>query len=221
MNTPNWDYLLNDYVDGKLDAAAAHALEAELGRNPELQAEESALRALLLSVKSLPLDLAPPTDLWAGIESRVKNTSTAQFPRQEGRGWGDSIWMRLGAIAAAALVTLGGLHLFLNPRTDKLVDRVIPPTQAMAEMLSREVADSEEEYVQSKALLMNALEEQREHLNPETLALIEENLKVIDDAVEEIRVAIQDDPENPRLVKMLVATREKELNFLEEMVRVP
>ncbi|MBI2423076.1 MAG: hypothetical protein HYV27_09630 [Candidatus Hydrogenedentes bacterium] len=221
MNMHHWEYLLNDYIDGKLDAAAIEAFEAELRRNPDLQAEEAALRSVLQSVKSLPREIAPPTDLWAGIESRVKNSSTAQFPRLDSHHWSENLWMRLGAIAAAALVTLGGLHLFLNPAASKIVDRVIPPTPAMAEMLSREVADNELEYIQSKALLMNALEEKRGDIDEETLALIEENLKVIDVAVEEIRVAIKDDPENPRLVKLLVATREKELNFLEDMVRVP
>ncbi len=51
--------------------------------------------------------------------------------------------------------------------------------------------------------------------------VLRDNMAVIDAAINEINVALADDPENPVLLHMLVATRDKELNLLEELVSGP
>ena len=61
---------------------------------------------------------------------------------------------------------------------------------------------------------------QADSLPAETLATLEENLLVIDEAVQGIRAALDSDPGNPSLVRLLLATRQKEMDFLGTMVRL-
>ena len=46
--------------------------------------------------------------------------------------------------------------------------------------------------------------------------MIDENLAIINDAIAEIRVAMEQDQGNQRLMRTLIATYETELNLLEE-----
>jgi hypothetical protein len=69
--------------------------------------------------------------------------------------------------------------------------------------------------------MLDALAKRKESLSPETEAALRETLAVIDNSVHELNLALADDPENPALLHMMVATRDKELNLLEQLVSAP
>jgi hypothetical protein len=81
-------------------------------------------------------------------------------------------------------------------------------------------AEAEREYQRAAAELMAALDTRRASLSPGTTAAIDENLRVIDTALAEIRAALERDPASPRLGRMLTSTHEKKIEALRRVLKL-
>jgi hypothetical protein len=80
--------------------------------------------------------------------------------------------------------------------------------------------EAEREYQRATAELMAALDMRRASFSPETSAAIDENLRVIDTALAEIRVALASDPASTRLGRMLASTHEKKIETLRRVLKL-
>lgn len=229
MTIDERDAMLNDYVDGLLRGEALEAFEREMEMDPALRQEVHALRELLHEAATLPASIEPSRDLWQGIEERITRRGgtggVTPFPRGRAPFWGG-----LSALAAAAAVTLvAGLSYWNQAPSPEPVPAVAvaiePPPSTEAERLMAEwklaQEKADEAYRQARAGLLDALEARRDSIPPETDAALRETMAIVDNAVNELTVALADDPQNPALLNMLVATREKELNVLEQIVSGP
>lgn len=221
MNTEDRDWMLNDYVDGALDPAQRQEFERELATDPVLRAEVAELRLLLNRAATLPASIEPPAALWQGIEERIQQgarTNVVRFRRKH-----TALWSRMGGYAAAAaLAAMTGLGYWAYQRPAETVQVAAPvsaPEAAPDIAPARSKAD--EAYTLARAELLDAVAQRREAFSPEMKTVLRDNMAVIDAAINEINVALADDPENPVLLHMLVATRDKELNLLEELVSGP
>ena len=58
------------------------------------------------------------------------------------------------------------------------------------------------------------LRDERDRLDPRTVMIIERNLKAIDTAINEARMALNDDPANPYLNSHLADARRRKLDLL-------
>jgi hypothetical protein len=67
---------------------------------------------------------------------------------------------------------------------------------------------------------MAAIEGQKETLAPETRAVLDANLKTIDDALAQVRAALRKDPGNSQLAHLLTSTHQKKVDALERVVRL-
>jgi hypothetical protein len=65
--------------------------------------------------------------------------------------------------------------------------------------------------------LLRSLEAQ--HLPPETMAIVQRNLAIIDVAIAELEAALEQDPGNQELARMLVSTHRKKAELVERAVR--
>jgi Putative zinc-finger len=63
--------LLNDYVDGRLRPESRAAVDHHLAACDACRREAEALRTLVASLATLPLDVQPPRDLRPGIAARI------------------------------------------------------------------------------------------------------------------------------------------------------
>jgi hypothetical protein len=79
---------------------------------------------------------------------------------------------------------------------------------------------SEAEYVRATEALLQALEARRAGLPPETVKALEDNLRAIDKALADIRLALAQDPEDTGLVHMLVSTHRKKVDTLERVLKL-
>lgn len=68
------DHLLQELLDGELDADAASKAEQHLERCDRCRGEWAALRRLVSDVQALPRVIDPPRDLWNDIAARLGET---------------------------------------------------------------------------------------------------------------------------------------------------
>jgi hypothetical protein len=214
---------LDDYVDGALTREVARLVETHLETCPACAAEERALRDLLDRAAKLPREIPPARDLWPGIAARVEGRKVASLrPR---RGSGLLVSWPVGLAAAAALVGASSALTALLMRGSA---PGLSPGGAQATLQTAALAGGpasfravEGEYEKAAAALLARLEERKGSLSPETLKAVEANLAVIDGALREVRAALEEDPGNPGLVRMLASTHQKKIDVLQRVARHP
>jgi anti-sigma-K factor RskA len=212
MNIEDREVRLNDYLDGLLPPEEVRAVEAELARDPEYRALEQSLRTVMAEAAALPKSIVPERDLWAGIEARLD-----AHEANGGQG-GTLARFRYALLAASfAAVFLAGIFFaqYQQERT--------PPDPIAREVNveASEIVLVEAEYSQARDLLMHALDDSRDRLSPETLAVVDDNLAIIGNAIAEIKTALEEDPGNQRLMRSLVAAYDREVGLLQQATQLP
>jgi hypothetical protein len=206
---------MDDYLDGTLAQDEQHRLELHLAECADCREEERTLRAIVAQAEALPRGLTPPRDLWPEIRERLE--PRARVPL---RGWGGR-GSQLAA-AAAVLIAVAG-SWFLRGPAGTAAPGAGPTGQATLVAQAPQglpLRDVEREYARATAELMVALDARREELSPETVAVVEENLRSIDVALAQIRAALERDPSNPGLARMLTSTHRRKVDVLQQVVRL-
>ncbi len=198
---------LQDAVDGQLDPAAVAAIEQHTAVCDECRSAFASLRRLRGELQSLPRAITPPRDLRAGIWQRVDRDDGAVIPLRPAGRVPPRRWLL--AAAAVALMALSSAATFVvmelrgGGASDPAAAAQLASTQAL-----------EARYVTATSELEKVVQEQRAQLSPTTVRLLEENLRIIDRALAEARQALQSDPGNTSLSRMLLAVYEKKLDLL-------
>jgi hypothetical protein len=200
---------LDDYVDGSLREGEFQEVELHIASCAACRDEERHLRRILAQANALPREVAPPRDLWAGIAERIE---------AERRGRRPAWWGPVGLAMAATLVV--GVAAALLQRSEPS-ERIAPSVMTTPVSLDpTSIGAAEQEYQQAASALMAALQGRRDTLSPETLASVERNLLVMDQALAEVRAALGRDPGNRELTRMLVSTHRKKVETLRRVVRL-
>ncbi len=198
---------LSEYVDGELAAPARNEVERHLRGCADCPGIVDEMRAIRSAAAGLPREIEPPRDLWSGIESRIEGSGAAApadpdevtpvgsgevTPVGSGRFHVARSW-NVGLAAAAALVVLVAGAAFLMRDDRRLADgEATPPPGASVTLASLKAAGAG--YRRMTAELETLIEARRGDLSPATLSVLEENLKIIDEAFDEIQVALETDP---------------------------
>lgn len=207
------------YMEGDLSPAEQAAAEQHLADCAPCAEVLAELRAIASQAATMPA-LEPSRDLWSGIESRIATPVTqfggspAAVKRAPRRQW-------QFAIAAAALIAASAGTTYLvvarhggsatpvvtvakQPpvlHNDSTPTPVPPPNVQLAsrkkDMSGARVYDRE------ITLLDSMVRTRRESLDPKTVKIIEQNLKIIDKAIIESRAALAKDPKSPLLSNQL------------------
>ena len=218
MTCQQMDERLDDYVDGALDGAAARDVEQHLASCADCRAAERATRRLLAHAAALPRSVAPPGDLWPGIDRRIARRGLADL-----LGWRQP-WL-LASAAAVVLAVLAGVAWRGAPEGVRAVAIPSAAGPSLAPVSAAPVpepalAEAEREYEAAAKALLAVLEQHRGRMAAADLARVEDNVAVIDRAVAEVRAALAKDPVNPELNRMLVATHRKKVDVLRRVVRL-
>jgi hypothetical protein len=213
MTCPDVRDRLDDYVDGELGASEVHQVELHVASCPACREEEQALRALLREAAALPRVARPARDLWPEIEGELRaRPRLFSFPRYRP--------LAAGLAAAAALVVAFGVLRDRPGRSPAPGGSPSAGPSFVAATPEGTLREAEADYERATRALLEALEEHRESLAPETLKSVAENLAVIDRALEEVRAALEKEPGNPELTRMLVATHRKKVDVLQRVVKL-
>jgi hypothetical protein len=210
---------INDYADGIVsDDVAAH-----IAACAECAADVGRMRALLQDMAALPLSIAPERDLRAGIWQQIDASTEVdevarkrtQSPMRSPRG---TLWAARYRLAAAAvlLIAVSSIVTFM------LVERNTPQVGGEftnTVLLASDAHALEREYSDELQELQTIVRNSRGTLAPETTKILEDNLKIIDNAIGEARAALQADPNSGMLVEMLRSAYQKKLELLRQAAK--
>ena len=213
---------LDDYIDGELGEAEFQEVELHLAECAGCRQEERAVRAVVALAAGLPRHLEPTGDLWPGIADEIARRR--RFTLVQSVVARPAVRWAAGLAAAAAVVAA----LWFVPRGTPPAPQVAGPAPTPDATVQRAALDTtpdafaqaERDYQRATAELMAALQTRRASLSPETSAAIDENLRVIDKALAEVRAALEHDPASPRLNRMLASTHEKKIDTLRRVLKL-
>jgi len=200
MTGPHMDAKLNEYVDGTLATRDRASVEAHLAGCAGCRAAVAELRSLSAAAASLPRSIEPGRDLWVAIESRIRQRATWNVQR---------VWRPALAAAAVLVIALG-------------VYRLLPPSTAHYRPAGEWAgwAAVQADFDRSTDELSRILAAERQRLRPETVALLERNLTVIDAALAECRAALAHDSANGELRRLFTAASRQKVELLRGAARV-
>jgi hypothetical protein len=224
-----WTDKLSEYLDDELSPREREAVESHLRGCAECAAVLDDLTRVV--ERAQRLDRRPPrSDLWDGIAARIETRGAA--PRR--------VSFTLPQLAAAAVlliaVSAGIAWEFADrsrsvessrfsvsstqtpdrdPSTSTESSRASSgdePSGARPDVAMVSFADAQ--YDAAVSDLEKALQNGRGRLDKTTIAIVEHNLQIIDQAIEQARQALEADPANDYLSGHLVDARRRKLDLL-------
>ena len=158
-------------------------------------------------------DELPSRDLWPGVSTRLGSTrSTASRV---------SFTLPQLAMAASLLIAVASGLTWMVARPPAATTGSAQPViqaygvtddQAEGQIVPANFADAQ--FNAAVSDLERILRDERDRLDPRTVLVIERNLKAIDAAIQEARMALNNDPANPYLNSHLADARRRKLDLL-------
>jgi hypothetical protein len=216
---------LDDWAGGELNDLEGAAVRVHLDGCDACRAEAEALRALVAEAAALPREIAPTRELWSGIEARIQPRAASapviplrsrlQAPlRRQPPAW----LLAAAAVLLVATTSLVTLRFAGGPAGDGVRPGQGADAASMTAFAAFEPA--EREYSRAIEDLRLLLDTRRDALAPETVAVLEENLAIIDAAIQQSRAALQADPSSRELAQMLAAAYDTKIEVLERAVQL-
>ena len=168
--------------------------------NDHQQAPDGPDEALAPLVAQLPRSIEPPHNLWPAIAAQIAPARRVT-------------WQRWQLAAALLLVVVSSFITWSLTRR-----QVAPPVVASADL------EAIESYARASDAMSSALADPSSAfaaLSPETRAILERNLAVIDSVIAECRAAVAADSANPALRELLGGAERQRLDLLRQAARLP
>ncbi|MEM6796767.1 MAG: hypothetical protein AAF725_22535 [Acidobacteriota bacterium] len=224
------DAALDAWWLGELDERGVKALAERMLEDLAFRRAVLERQRLLNRVRALPRDVEPPADLWPTIAARLEEPAASSPPaRREppvDRRAARSPWPRQIAAAVAGALA-GGLLAWgaligqpaggpapaaAGASLASFGDGLDPRGQDLSTAL-------EADFLRARETLWVGLLARRDQLPPEIWEAVVVNLAILDDAIRDLRIALDDDPGNRRLEKMLLANHQRQLDLLHRLSR--
>jgi hypothetical protein len=209
---------LSEYLDDELTPPEREAVEAHLQECEECRDTLTDLRRI--AGTAVELGNTPPSrDLWPAIGARI-----AAGPRAAALPPRRRFAFTVPQLAAAS-VLLAALSGWLAVRMISPSRQPGPaiatgsgqPVDGSGDASLTPVAFDEQQYDAAIRELQDAIDRGRSRLDPETVAAVERNLRLIDQAVDDARRALAADPSSGYLSGYMVQTRQRKLELLRQV----
>jgi len=203
-----WTDRLSEYLDGELTSAERDALETHLPGCAPCRETLADLRAVVARAQSLE-NRAPAADLWPQIHARL---TPGQRPGVGRRSFTLTIPQLLAASVALVLLSGGGVWLALrdgsgtsDPTMAAFPQLVAPAGTPVAWRARTDMA---------VAQLEETLAQNASRLDTATVRVVNQNLAIIDRAIEKAQRALQADPGSAYLNLHLAQTMRRKIELL-------
>lgn len=225
---------LDEYLSGELSEGEAREVRGHLAECAECRDELAWLRSLEEEVRALPAGIAPPRDLWSGIATRLTPPDAMALPplpaatevpgviplRPRRPRWP----LAAAAMIAVALGSSTLTYVLVGPGAQVAVTAPDPaptsplPAEARPRTALAAFAPAETEYRRAVDELAAVLKSRRGELAPETVATLERNLAIIDEAIRQSRAALEADPNSAQIAQMLTYAYDAKVETLRRAV---
>lgn len=203
MTCEGMDSLLDDYVDGALDAPARQSVDAHLAGCVACRGVVDATRGIRETAARLERH-APPPQLWGRIAAAVEEDARWPWWQQALAGlFGGPIISRqfiAACIVVALIAGIGTIAWFdLRPDTGSnpaTVATTLAVSDDVPPLVRASVAQAEAELRRAIANLEAIRQTEGTQLDPITADVVQTNIEVVDQAIEQSRAALQTDPDN-------------------------
>ena len=221
--TDTWTDRLSEYVDGDLDASTRAALEQHVATCAACRATLDDLQRVVARARRVPYH-EPARDLWTPIAAEIEKGRVTELPVGPRRRLVTVSIARLAIAASLVAVAAGGLAWSIASRRGSAPSTVASvPDSAPAGSITAMPASSGlavASYREAAADLERVLEAGRATLRPETMRVIEENLRTIDLAIAQADSALRRDPGSEYLNQYLATTMQQKLKLLRRAVEI-
>ncbi len=214
MNGHPDDERLNDWIDGLLEPADAEAVEAHVSACEACRAGADRLHALLEMAAALPESIDPPAGTWEAIAARTVELGRTR--REVLRS------LRLPLAAAAVVlvaVSAGATALLLRDAGRAGTGSTVAVAPVAAPAGGPVLVAAEDTFEREYGRLLAEFRARQDALDSATVAVVEENLRIIDAALERARSALQADPGNRALPLLITETHRQRIAVVERALR--
>ena len=212
--------LLDDLIDGELDSAAADRMTDHLRRCGSCRAEESAALEFLALADGIRDGIEPKRDLWPAVRTRIEGAKRERRPSRSARGV--RLWAWSATAAAVVLAAALAAALTLHRGTDNGDGHPVAAGRAEdSRALLAAFDEADRDFVRSRDALLAELDARSDELDPDVARFVADNLDIMDRAAREIRAALETDPADPGLRRMLLASYRKRLDLLRIVREIP
>lgn len=224
--TDHWIDRLSDYIDDDMSPSERVALEAHLADCDGCAATLVELRRVVDRAAELE-DIPPGRDLWPSIAARLGERRAVVVPFEARpparRRPKFSLPQLAAAVLAALLIGVSGAWLAIErgdePGAPTVAERSAGASGSRpgsSDFVPVSESAGGRSYAEAVAELEAMLEQRRDRLDPETVRTVERNLAILDQAIAEIRAALEQDPDDPYLNRHLATTMKRKVDVLRQ-----
>lgn len=177
------------------------------------------------ALASLPKDIAPSRDLWAGIQAEIGSDAPPQVHAPTHR---PRTWMRMAAGVLLVLASSVTTYVITQRSAEQKILQVresaqkqlqaAPAAPVMPVSFAQDTLG--EEYMRARTMLDAEFQRQLVTLPPVTRTKLERNLADLRRAASEISATLAEHPNHPLLQELLLSTYQNELALLASVTQV-
>jgi anti-sigma factor RsiW len=213
---------IDELVDGTLGPLRRAELELHLETCGDCRALVGDLRELSRATRALDR-LEPPERVWTGIASRLRQEGRVAAPVHTSRGYRGYTVL---ALAATLVLAIGASLFLLLPRgAGPAAEQTATAPDAHPSGSNAEPVDAVQGVASELALteqhLQRAIEQASQSdggVDPQTVAVLQKNLQVVNDAIAESRAALETDPQSTPARQTLYEALRQKIQFLQDTI---
>lgn len=200
-------------ADGSVAPELEPVVAEHLGACTACAADVARIRTLMTRIRETPAAAPDPGgDLWPSIRARIEQEKMAPLhgPASTRRGARPRFLWAAAVVAAALVITTT-----IVVRREH--SRATPETALPPGLTPAAIAESTSVYEEQARFLLNQLELRRALLRPQTASSADHDLHVIDNAIAELKRAIERDPTNIALRALLASSYKQKVDLLKRI----
>ncbi|HET7275888.1 MAG TPA: zf-HC2 domain-containing protein [Longimicrobiaceae bacterium] len=224
MNHTEATEKLGSLLDGELAPDEEAALRAHLAMCDQCRTELADYAALRGAARDLPSNISPTRDLWPSIAARIDDRKIVRLDDRRPASQPTSRSV-LAAAAILLVIASSGITAWLVGGGDETTVSPVSETAAVedAGAITALAAfrPSEVDYLNTVEALTAELDARRHLLDPQTVAVVDRNLRIIDAAIRDSRAALEADPANRDLPLTLSEMYRTKVELLSTAIELP
>ena len=215
MNCQDYEDQLGDYIDGTLAATLRAEVEAHLHACAPCRLVVEDFQAIRAMTRELE-PLTPSPRVWQAIAAA---TAGPPHPRWWSRpsfaAWQPALASAMAVVVGTGLWWIGGA-LSDAAGSDRFA--AVATTASASSGLDADTQAVEADYAMAIVRLEQIAGAERSALDQETMFVLDAGLTVIDDAIDESRMALETEPESSVAQDSLFAALRRKVAVLQEML---